>query len=81
MLVVLQESLRVAVSLNDKALGVAAVEIPFVFQSPTIFSTGYFHGLCGKAFELFELSFVDFKPNNALNFTRFFHMFILTNLL
>jgi hypothetical protein len=45
----IQEGLRVTIPLKDKALGVVALEVQLVLQSPGIFSAHQFHAACGKA--------------------------------
>ena len=51
-LVVIQEGLRVAVPLKDKTLGVVAVEVQLVLQSPGVFRAHQFRAFRGETLPL-----------------------------
>ena len=58
----IQEGLRVAVPLKDKTLGVVAVEVQLVLQSPGVFSAHQFRAFRGETLKL-ELAIMDFESN------------------
>jgi hypothetical protein len=59
----IQEGLRVAVPLKDKTLGVVAVEVQLVLQSPGVFSAHQFRAFRGETLKLVELAIMDFEFN------------------
>jgi hypothetical protein len=63
----IQEGLRVAVPLKDKTLGVVAVEVQLVLQSPGVFSAHQFRAFRGETLKLVELAIMDFefRPENS----------------
>ena len=62
-LVMIQEGLRVAVPLKDKTLGVVAVEVQLVLQSPGVFSAHQFRAFRGETLKLVELAIMDFESS------------------
>jgi hypothetical protein len=65
-LVMIKEGLRVAVAFKDKALGVVAVEIHLVLQSPGVFGAHQFRALHGETLKLVKLAIVDFESGDIL---------------
>lgn len=65
-LVMIQEGLRVAVPLKDKTLGVVAVEVQLVLQSPGVFSAHQFRAFGGKTLKLVKLAIMDFESSDTL---------------
>jgi hypothetical protein len=66
----IQEGLRVAVPLKDKTLGVVAVEVQLVLQSPGVFSAHQFRAFRGETLKLVKLSVVDLESSDTLQFTH-----------
>lgn len=52
----IQEGLRVAVPLKDKTLGVVAVDVLLILQSPGVFSAHQFRAFRGETLKLFKLA-------------------------
>ena len=64
MLVMIQEGLRVAVPLKDKTLGVVAVEVQLVLQSPGVFRAHQFRAFRGETLKLVKLAIMDFESSD-----------------
>jgi hypothetical protein len=66
----IQEGLRVAVPLKDKTLGVVAVEVQLVLQSPGVFSAHQFRAFRGETLKLVKLAIMDFESSDTLKFAH-----------
>jgi hypothetical protein len=64
-LVMIQEGLRVTISLKDKTLCVVAVEVQLVLQSPSVLNAHQLHASRGKMLELVEFSVVDLESSDT----------------
>ena len=63
--VMIQEGLRVAIALKDKTLGVVAVAVQLVLQSPDVPSAHQFRALRGETPKLVKLAIMDFESSNT----------------
>lgn len=70
MLAMLYERLRVAVSLDDDALGLIFINIDVVLQRSDIFGPYDLPGFNRQALELLEFALMKFEPSDAQEFTR-----------
>jgi len=77
MLVMIQEGLRVAVPLKDKTLGVVAVEVQLVLQSPGVFRAHQFRALRGETLKLVKLAIMDFESSHTLKFAHCSYLLLL----
>ena len=66
----IQEGLRVAVPLKDKTLGVVAVEVQLVLQSPGVFRAHQFRAFRGETLKLVKLAIMDFESSDTLKFAQ-----------
>ena len=64
-LVMIQEGLRVAVPLKDKTLGVVAVEVQLVLQSP-VSLVRQFRAFRGETLKLVKLAIMDLESSDTL---------------
>lgn len=61
----IQEGLRVVVPLKDKTLGVVAVEVQLVLQSPGVFSARQSRAFRGETLKLVKLAIMDFESGDT----------------
>jgi hypothetical protein len=73
----IQEGLRVAVPLKDKTLGVVAVEVQLVLQSPGVFSAHQFRAFRGETLKLVKLAIMDFESSDTLKFAHCSYLLLL----
>jgi hypothetical protein len=73
----IQEGLRVAVPLKDKTLGVVAVEVQLVLQSPGVFSAHQFRAFRGETLKLVKLAIMDFESGDTLKFAHCPYLLLL----
>jgi hypothetical protein len=73
----IQEGLRVAVPLKDKTLGVVAVEVQLVLQSPGVFSAHQFRAFRGETLKLVKLAIMDFESSDRLKFAHCSYLLLL----
>jgi hypothetical protein len=66
----IKEGLRVAVSLKDNTLGIVAVKVLLVLQSPGIFSAHHFQAFRGEPLKLIQLAIMDFESSKTLKFAH-----------
>jgi hypothetical protein len=66
----IQQGLRVAVPLKDKTLGVVAVEVQLVLQSPGVFSAHQFRAFRGETLKLVKPAIMDFESSHTLKFAH-----------
>ena len=65
----LYEGFRVAVTLEDDALGVVRTEVRFVLQSPGVLRADRFQTECGKTFVFLKHARVDLQSGEGLKFS------------
>ena len=73
----IQEGLLVAVPLEDETLGVVAVEVQLVLQSPGVLSAHQVRAFRGETLKLVKLAIMDFESSHTLKFAHCSYLLLL----
>jgi hypothetical protein len=73
----IHEGLRVAVPLKDKTLGVVALEVQLILQSPGVFSAHQVRAFRGEMVKLVKLAIMDVESGDTLKFAHCSYLLLL----